>query len=612
MKIFLTTLFSNNYPRWLIKSFDFLLIFFVFNFSSLLFSNELLKFSLNETILLSFIFIITATLFKCYEAFIRHYGFTDFLKIAFASVFVMSLFSFFDLYQSKLIIEKSIIQFFLLSNSVIVYRLFIKSIFYKFKSNLNENNNTLIISAGQNGILIKRSFSANKAFNIIGFIDDDPNKINRKIDGVKIYSFESIQNLFARKQIKNIIFSTNKFTSARRKMMTDFFKSYNVNIYNISDPSKWLNKKPSLKNLQKIKIEDILSRPEVSIDFKSNFKFYNDKVILITGAAGSIGSELARQIIEFKPKKLILIDNSETSLFKIINEFSSIKSIEFCLMNILNSDELEKIFIESNIDFVFHAAAYKHVPILEYSAKYGAQNNIIGTNVVIDLSLKYNIYKLLIVSTDKAVRPTNVMGATKRICELLPHTKENYEKTNIITTRFGNVMGSNGSVIPIFTNQILNGGPVTVTHKDITRFFMTISEASKLVIEACRLGLDNQIFIFDMGQPVKISDLASKMIALTGFEPNKDIEIKYVGLRPGEKLYEELLTDTENLLPSSNSHIFIAEKDSINSTQKNKIIELLEKLSDSKSDNLEIVSLMKMIIPEFISNNSKFSELDND
>ena len=183
--------------------------------------------------------------------------------------------------------------------------------------------------------------------------------------------------------------------------MTDFFKSYNVNIYNISDPSKWLNKKPSLKNLQKIKIEDILSRPEVSIDFKSNFKFYNDKVILITGAAGSIGSELARQIIEFKPKKLILIDNSETSLFKIINEFSSIKSIEFCLMNILNSDELEKIFIESNIDFVFHAAAYKHVLILEHSAKYGAQNNIIGTNVVIDLSLKYNIYKLLIVSTDK-------------------------------------------------------------------------------------------------------------------------------------------------------------------------------------------------------------------
>ena len=255
MKIFLTTLFSNNYPRWLIKSFDFLLIFFVFNFSSLLFSNELLKFSLNETILLSFIFIITATLFKCYEAFIRHYGFTDFLKIAFASVFVMSLFSFFDLYQSKLIIEKSIIQFFLLSNSVIVYRLFIKSIFYKFKSNLNENNNTLIISAGQNGILIKRSFSANKAFNIIGFIDDDPNKINRKIDGVKIYSFESIQNLFARKQIKNIIFSTNKFTSARRKMMTDFFKSYNVNIYNISDPSKWLNKKPSLKNLQKSKLK---------------------------------------------------------------------------------------------------------------------------------------------------------------------------------------------------------------------------------------------------------------------------------------------------------------------------------------------------------------------
>ncbi len=362
-------------------------------------------------------------------------------------------------------------------------------------------------------------------------------------------------------------------------------------------------------------MNDLLGRGLIKIDNKKNKLFYNEKIILVSGAAGSIGSEIVRQVIKFNPSKIILFDNSETSMFKIKEELKLIsKQIEvICYLNsVTDKIVVEKIFSLHKINIVFHAAAYKHVNMMEENPRAAIINNVYGSKLVIDYSIKYNVNTFVLVSSDKAVNPTNVMGATKRICELYlaSKIKDLDNNTKFITTRFGNVLGSNGSVVPIFEKQIESGGPITITHPDIVRYFMTIPEASQLVLEAGCMGNGGEVFVFDMGDPVKISDLAKNMVVQKGLKVDKDIKIEYIGLRPGEKLFEELLIDTEGLINTHNDLIFISKKENVSEDVLN-LIENLINLVHNSFDYMEIVGLMKKIVPEYISNNSKFQILDN-
>jgi FlaA1/EpsC-like NDP-sugar epimerase len=415
-----------------------------------------------------------------------------------------------------------------------------------------------------------------------------------------------------KKQVKHVIFTTTKMTSARKEYLLNYFKDLRVQTYNLPPADVWAHRPPSAAQLKKIRIEDLLTRAEIGIDVPANQSFYAEKSILVTGGAGSIGSELVRQLVEFAPKKVVVLDINETALFHLQEEFKEFGFVSCVLMNVLDDHGLNTLFAQESFDCVFHAAAFKHVSVVEHNPIQGLQNNALGTYRVAQATINHQVPRFVFVSTDKAVNPTNVMGASKRFCELLvAWLGAHHMQTDFITTRFGNVLGSNGSVIPIFRKQIEAGGPITLTHPEITRYFMTIPEASKLVLEACRIGKDNQVFVFDMGAPVRIMDLATNMISLSGFRPNEDIEVKIVGLRPGEKLYEELLLNTEQMLPSHNPHIFISQKEELSAEQMALIQSVLDRLSQpGYADAYDLVRLMKVLIPEYKSNNSNFEVLD--
>ena len=358
----------------------------------------------------------------------------------------------------------------------------------------------------------------------------------------------------------------------------------------------------------KHKIEDLLKRDQININLDKNKEQYFKKTILVTGAAGSIGSEIVRQLLNFNPKEIILFDNNENSLFNIKKELESNKSktsFHYLLKSVTDLNSVEFCFSNFKIDVVFHAAAYKHVYMTENMPQTTILNNILGTKNIIDTAIKRNVSTFVFVSTDKAVNPSNIMGATKRIAEMYVSGLSSKNNTKIITTRFGNVLGSNGSVVPIFQSQIAKGGPITVTHPEVTRFFMTITEACQLVLEAGATGKHDEIYVFDMGKPVKIIDLAINMIRLSGLIENEDIEIKFSGLNEGEKLYEELLTDQENLKKSHNKLIFIAEKPKINTKVKAMILKLITDASNTNKIN-SLVASIKNIVPEFKSTNSNY------
>ena len=397
-------------------------------------------------------------------------------------------------------------------------------------------------------------------------------------------------------------------------MLLNFFLNENIKCLDIPSYENWNGENFNVNLLKSISLDSLMGRESINIDFSENYNFYKNKTVLITGAAGSIGSELAIALANYDLKKLILVDSNETGLFDIKNNkvFKDKKfDLEIFQLNILNNIFFKQIFVDKNINYVFHAAAYKHVPINEANPLLGLYNNIVSTYNTLINSIEFNIEKFILVSTDKAVNPSSVMGASKRICEMLTYLEEfQSDKTSIITTRFGNVLGSNGSVVNIFKDQISKGGPVEVTHKEITRYFMTIPEAAKLVTEACRIGFDNYLYLFDMGKPVKIDDLARNMITINGLVPDVDIEIKYVGLRPGEKLYEELLNNKEETVQSENEHIFIAKKLDVNSLNKKRIRNLISILSENSKSDLEVISLIKEIVPDYISLNSKYNKLD--
>ena len=609
-------IFKNNYPSGLKLLFDLFLIVIIFYLMNQIIDLPILYSNLIGYLIYSIMSVIILYILKVYKSIYRYFNINDILRLL-IGIFLSSLAFFICTYnfEQPLVINQ-LLLFFILVSFLISYRILIKVMFSRVNLTSEHLNKILIFGAGDSGVITKRAFYNSSEFKIVGFIDDDKLKIGRTLDGVTIFKLGNKLNKFiVDYNVSKVIISTDKLSINRQGFLFKYFQNLNIQILKLPPVENWINGIPNVSRLKAIKIDDLLSRGLIKVDNEKNKLLYSGKSILVTGAAGSIGSEILRQIIKFKPAKIILLDNSETPMFHIKKELDLIShkiKIMYCVGSICDKKVVNEIFSLHKIDIVFHAAAYKHVNMMEANPRSAIMNNVYGTKVIIDFAYEYNVNKFVLISSDKAVNPTNVMGASKRICELYLASKITNlkNKTQFITTRFGNVLGSNGSVVPIFEAQIESGGPITITHPDIERYFMTITEASQLVLEAGAMGKGGEVFVFDMGDPVKIADLATNMVTQKGLKVGKDINIKYTGLRPGEKLYEELLVDSENLLKTYNDLIYISKKEVINNELSDLIDDLID-LAFEKSDNLKIVSLMKKIVPEYISNNSEFQILDN-
>ena len=608
---FKNIVFSSNYGVRFKLVIDFILLVFVYSLVEYIF--KLNYSSIYSPLYFSLLSIFSIFIFGGYNIIFRYISIEDIFKLVFAILISTLIFSILN-YWFKNIFNLDIISlFFFSSTALILFRVFIKKYFSKVKNNDNTLTKILIFAAGQNGIITKRAFYNNSNFDIVGFVDDDHNKIGKIIDGIKIYQINNkLSQLIRKNNISKVVIATKKITFNRKKIINKFFSSNNVQVLDLPPVQSWIDGIPDISNLREIKIDELLSRGTIQINNKKNKLNYQGKSILVTGAAGSIGSEIIKQLLKFSPEEIILFDNAETPMFKIKNQLKSFeKNVKFVFYvdSVVDEKAVKKVFDSHEIDFVFHAAAYKHVGMMEENPRVAVLNNVFGTKLIIDYSLLYHVKRFVLISSDKAVNPTNVMGATKRISELYLDFKNENSKTKFVTTRFGNVLGSNGSVVPIFNSQIEKGGPITITDPKIERYFMTIPEASLLVLEAGTMAKGGEIFLFDMGKPIKIIELAKKMITQKGLIYDRDIKIEFTGLRSGEKLYEELLLASENLTKTYNKYIYIAKKLKINK-ESALLINQLIKTSFDNEDDMKIVALIKEIVPEYISNNSKYQILD--
>ena len=567
--------------------------------------------SILDMIMYCFTAILSIFFIGGYKVILRYTSFIDIVRVTISLLLAHVIFIFYLGIFDRVTLRYILLLFYFSTTVLVSYRIAVKLIF-SFKESVF-NTPILLFGAGNNGIKVLKMFQAVNKYDIRGFIDDDVSKSGRTIDGVKISNLENenITEFIIKEKIKQVIITTDKVKPERRKALFEFFKNHGINVLDAPKIDSLIESSNKIE-LKQIKIEDLLSRDQIDINLDLNRSSYQNKTILVTGAAGSIGSEIVRQLVHYTPKKIILLDTAETPLFNLNNELKDIRNTEITpvLGSVTDVSFLINLFNSSEIEIVFHAAAYKHVLMMEAQPKLAIHNNIYGTKNILDLSVQNNVNRVVLISTDKAVNPSNVMGASKRIAELYLTSHINQTKTQLIITRFGNVLGSNGSVVPIFKEQIEAGGPVTITHPEITRFFMTIPEASQLVLEAGAIGGNGEIFVFDMGEPVKIKDLAINMIRLSGLKEGEDIKIEYTGLRPGEKLYEELLTNNEKLIKSHNDLIFKSQKEVVSNLILEKINFLLNESLKETVENDFLVKLMKEIVPEFKSMNSKYEKLD--
>jgi FlaA1/EpsC-like NDP-sugar epimerase len=570
---------------------------------------------------------------KTYAGIVRYTSAQDSFRILFSISLSNAFFVFCNLFllsfNKSVLIPNVVIVVTGLSSFVllITYRVLIKYFFMYIKNMSLDKRRVVIYGAGETGVATKRQLDSNPSVNmsVVAFIDDDPRKKGKVVDSVKIYHTDDLQRIIELENIDDLILSSHRISTERKNRAVDLCLDHNVKVLNVPPLKNWVNGSFKAAQIKNIKIEDLLERETIKIEENIIREQVKGKRVLVTGAAGSIGSEIVRQLMKFQPQMIILNDMAESALHELQlelqdNNFTN-NFIAF-IGDVRNRTRMQFMFETFKPHFVYHAAAYKHVPMMENNPSEAICTNVGGTKVIADLSVKYKVNKFVMVSTDKAVNPTNVMGASKRIAEIYVQSFSSHiEKQNLtahngsvihtkfITTRFGNVLGSNGSVIPRFKEQIQKGGPITVTHPDITRYFMTIPEACRLVLEAGTMGKGGEIFIFDMGQSVKIVELAKKMIKLSGLIPNQDIQIEFTGLRPGEKLYEELLNNKENNLPTHHHKIMVAK---VIVYDFDEVVKKVEELIDTACyyKDREVVKLMKKIVPEYISNNSIYEELD--
>lgn len=502
------------------------------------------------------------------------------------------------------------VSFFLL----VLFRLSVKQIYEQFQNVSKDKREVVIYGADELAQMVKKALERDSGtkYEVVAFVDPTNVRVGKKIEGVKIIGEESFSKLLENNDIHHVTISVQKLSAAKKQQIVDLGLRYNTRIFDVPPASKWIRGELSFKQIKRIKIEDLLGREPIVINNVAIEKKTKEKNVLVTGAAGSIGSELVKQIAKFNPSKLIILDQAETPLYDldfIMREKYPYIEIETVISDVTNVKRMEEVFIKHKPHAVYHAAAYKHVPMMEVNPLEAVRVNIFGTKVLADLCVKHKVGKMVFVSTDKAVNPTNIMGASKRIAEIYVQSLNASSETQFVTTRFGNVLGSNGSVIPRFRKQIESGGPITVTHPDVTRFFMTIPEACQLILEAGSMSKGGEIYVFDMGESVKIIDLAKKMIKLSRLELGKDIEIIFTGLRPGEKLYEELLNDKENSLPTHHPKIMIGKVRVYSEEEVKSLFDTLQ--NEFLSNNIdESVRIMKKIVPEFLSKNSRFEQFD--
>lgn len=620
-------LFKTNIPRWIIFFIDLVICFFSIIIAFLVRFNFSVPKELS-TDAIYFVFytilgirLVSFFISKTYKGIVKHTSSKDsqniFITLTSGSiVFVIINLIYFYGINSTFPLPFSIIIIDYMSSLflMIILRLMFKALYSEIINPYREKRSVIIFGAGESGIITKRTLDrdAGLKYKILAFIDDDNKKEGKILEGVHIVGFDKLDDLLSKNDVAQLIISVQKLSPERKKKLVDSCLNYDTKVLNVPPVTDWINGELSFKQIKKIQIEELLERESISLNIENIKNQLTNKTILVTGAAGSIGSEIVRQVIQFNPKKIILLDQAESPLYdmemELKDDFDQL-AFEIIIGDIRNVERMENVFKTFSPQIVFHAAAYKHVPMMENNPSESILTNVLGTKNCSDLAVKYGVEKFVMISTDKAVNPSNVMGASKRIAEIYTQSLGKTVHTKFITTRFGNVLGSNGSVIPRFRQQIESGGPVTITHPDITRFFMTIPEACQLVLEAGTSGNGGEIFIFDMGESVKILDLAKKMIKLSGLELEKDIKITFTGLRPGEKLYEELLANEENTIPTHHKQIMIAKvKEYDFDFISTKIQDLIA--SFEKQDNKLIVKQMKQLVPEFKSNNSIYEELD--
>ena len=621
-------------PRWIILMIDIILVSLAAVLTHFLLEGIGLEYNSPKKagtllLLLLIVHIFYFWRFKTYSGIVRHSSIVDAIQLfisefaALITLFLINTF-YYIIYDTKLFLNTRLLIIIIFSYCLLLsFRISIKIIFEQISKLSEKDNkeNVLIYGKGDLAIAIAKSIISAKSnkFRIIGFIDPKSKSGFTKILNLPVHNLGRRTSVIARSlKTSTIILGDQDLSNEDKINLIEDCINYNIKILTLPALADINDSQNIYSKIRNIKIEDLLERKPISLDSEKISNQLQDKVVLVSGAAGSIGSEIVCQVIKFNPKKIILLDQAETPLHNIGLELA--KNNYSCeviskISDIRNLTTLEQIFSDYQPNIVYHAAAYKHVPLMEENPSQAIHTNVLGTKNLADLSIKYGVKRFVMVSTDKAVNPSNVMGCSKRIAEkyvqsLSVHLKEtNNQTTKFITTRFGNVLGSNGSVVPLFTKQIENGGPITITHPNIIRYFMTIPEACQLVLEAGSMGNGGEIYIFDMGKPVKIIDLANKMIKLAGLIPEIDIKIQIVGLRPGEKLYEELLNDGSKTLPTYHEKIMIAEdiKDDYITVQ-NHIIELID--LSKQHNKVSIVKKMKTIVPEFKSMNSEFEKLD--
>lgn len=628
----LNTYSDRFLSRWIVLSFDISTVAFAyvfanfirFNFNVAELNGNNIKLQIAGVLL---VYLLAFLVTRSFSGIIRHTGLSDAFKIFSASGFAFSV-----LLGGNLVFNQMgqlpnyiaplsvlVIHFLLVIFALIGSRIVIKRMFFYAINATKQKIPVLIYGAGAAGMMAKNVLQQDSLFHyeIIAFIDDNPSKLRKSLEGIPVLSQKwALNKSFVKHQaVQQLIIAIQELNPVRKKKVVEAALKLDLRVKQVPSIDLWINGKLSSQQFRQIKIEELLERETIRLDSKNVTAQIKNKVIFVTGAAGSIGGEIARQLLNYSPKRLILIDQAETPIYELnynlkqnvlFNEMS--ERVEFVVANVKDSLRMDRLMDVYHPDIIYHAAAYKHVPLMEQNPYEAVLINVFGTKTMADLAIKYKVERFVMISTDKAVNPTNIMGASKRIAEIYTQSLNN-GSTRFITTRFGNVLGSSGSVVPLFRKQIEKGGPLTLTHKDITRYFMTIPEACNLVLEAGAMGDGGDIFVFDMGEPVRIFDLAHRMIQLYGLVLGSDIDIIETGLRPGEKLFEELLTDHEKTLPTHHPKIMRAQVEPLSKELVNKLINELAELI-VEGDEFSLVEKMKKIVPEFISNNSVYETLD--